>query len=498
MTQETTRTEPLLSEGQRDRGLGTKSFFRKQLGLLGGVAIAIAVFLLLPESLSYEGRVTAAVAVLMGAWWVTEAVPIPVTALLPLIIYPLTKAGEIPDLAGSYANPIIFLLLGGFILAGGLERWNLHRRIALRIVLVIGTRPSRLIAGFMIATAFLSMWVSNSATATMMIPMGMSLVTLVNERRKDLQKESHFGVALMLGVAYAATCGGLGTMIGSPVNVIVVGYLRETLERDITFLQWMCVGVPVMVMMLVIGWLILTKWVWRPEVDELPGGEKLFRGLLDEMGPMSGGEKLTLLVFGLAAASWMFIPILFPDSPADDAVIAMCAALAMFLIPAASGRGVMLMDWRTATRIPWDVLILVGGGLALSSQIISSGLSEWIGGLVGNLDFLPFWAMIVLITVMLLLLTEFTSNTATSAAFVPVVGGLAAGMGADPLILVIAAGIACSLAFMLPVGTPPNAIAFGSGAVTIPQMVRSGIWMNVAGVVVVVISVLTFVPWVLS
>lgn len=499
MTKNTRGTERLLSEGQQDDGISPKAWRRKVFGMVAGVVMALTVYLATPAGeLSDAARITAALGVLMGIWWVTEAMPIPVTALTPLIVFPLTGVTDLSGLSGSYANTIIFLFLGGFLLALALERWNLHRRIALHIVLLIGTSPTRLVAGFMIATAFLSMWVSNTATAMMMIPMGMSLMTLVNERRKNLQSHSNFSVALMLGIAYSATCGGFGTMIGSPVNVIIVGYIRQTLGVDVTFLQWMLVGVPLMIVMLIVGWLVLTKIVWRPEVDKLPGGRELFLDQLAEIGPMSRGEKLTLAVFALAAASWVLVPLVLPDAPADDSVIAMCAGVALFLLPADSRRGVMVLNWKTAQRIPWDVLLLFGGGLALSSQILDSGLSQWIGTKVGGLDFLPFWLIIVVIVALLLLLTEFTSSTATAAAFVPVVGGIAGGLGADPVILAVAAGLACMCAFMLPVGTPPNAIAFGSGAVTMPQMVKSGIWMNVFGLIAVVAVVLTIVPVVFS
>ena len=368
-----------LSPGQEDQGHSTPVWRRKIIGLLIGPVLALVVFAIMPQDLSEAARTTAAVGVLMGVWWVTEAVPIPITALLPLVIFPMLGVVEMDEISVSYASSTVFLFLGGFLLALTLERWNLHKRIALKIVLLIGTRPTLLVGGFMIATALLSMWVSNTATAMMMIPMGMSVLSLVNDRREGLQTKSNFGVALMLGIAYAATIGAFGTMIGSPTNIVTVGYIRESLGYDITFLQWMAVGVPLMIVMLVLGWLVLTKWVWKPEVDELPGGRELFENQLRGMGPMSTGEKLTSVCFALTALSWVFVPVIFEDPWATDAVIAMMVGIGVFLIPAAPKRGVMLMNWGAAKKIPWDVLLLFGGGLALSSQITSSGLSEWIG-----------------------------------------------------------------------------------------------------------------------
>lgn len=323
----------------------------------------------------------------------TEAVPIAVTALLPLVLFPAFGIAGIDDIANSYANDTLFLFLGGFMLALGMQRWNLHRRIALRIVLLVGTRPTRLIAGLMIATALLGMWVSNTATAMMMIPLGMSVVGLV-EAQKGVKPNSRFGVGLMLGIAYSATLSAFGTIVASPGNVFVVAYIEDNFGYQITFLQWMMFGLPLAAVFMVLGWFVITKVLWRPEVDDLPGGRQLFLDELRSLGRMSAGEALVFVVFLATALSWIFVPVIFEDPWATDPVIAMIAGILVFMIPARPKDGVMLMDWETANRTPWGTMILVGGGLALSAQIMSSGLSEWIGESLSVLSGLPVWLLI--------------------------------------------------------------------------------------------------------
>ena len=494
MAEQTSSPAIELSVGDQDRGLTPRARNYKFTGLSLGVVLALAMWFLLPDSLGHDIRVTAAVAVLIGAWWITEAAPLAITALIPLIAFPATGVASMAELGAHYMSPIILLFLGGFILAMALQRWNLHKRLAFRIVLFIGTRPSRLVAGFMIATAGLSMWVSNTATAMMMIPMGMSMVTLL-EQQKLIPKKSKFGTALALGIAYGATIGGMGTVIGSPVNIIVVGYIRETLEYPVSFLQWMSVGIPFVVIMLFIGWFLLTKVFWKPEVDSIPGGREIFEQQLRQLGKLQGGERAVLIIFVATALSWVFIPTFSPEGFwVDDTAIALIAAFACMLIPAKPREGVMVMTWKDAEQMPWDVLLLIGGGLALSSQITSSGLSTALGDSLSILAGAPLWVITLAVIIMLLLLTELTSTTATTAAFVPVVGGLALALGLNPVVLVIAAGMACTCAFMLPVATPPNALAYSTGSVTMKQMIQTGVWMNVVSVVVVTIVALTLVP----
>ncbi|MBB4934206.1 sodium-dependent dicarboxylate transporter 2/3/5 [Lipingzhangella halophila] len=478
-----TSEEPA-STTQEDAG----GLVRRRVGLVLGLALAVVVYLVLPDSLSGDGRRTAAVATLMAVWWMTEAIPIPATALVPLVLFPvlLTEA-DITSVAAPYANEVIFLFMGGFMLAMAMQRWDLHRRIALSVVGSVGGSPVMLIAGFMLATAFITMWVSNTATAVMMMPIALSVLTLV-ARLADGKADPNFGTALMLGVAYAASIGSVSTIIGTPPNAFMVGFLADNHGISIGFGQWMVVGVPLAVVFLVIAWLVLTFLVYPPRIKELPGGRDLVRGQLREMGPMSRGEWTVLVVFVLAALSWITIPLLADTetvggalpwlSSVDDAGIAMAVAVALFLIPVDARNGVPALDWQTAAQLPWGVLLLFGGGLSLSAQFGDTGLSDWIGEQVGLLGGVPVWVLILAVAALVLLLTELTSNTATASIFVPVMAGVALGMGLDIMTLVVPVALAASLAFMLPVATPPNAIVFGTGYIRIGAMVKAGVWLN--------------------
>ncbi|WRS31009.1 DASS family sodium-coupled anion symporter [Actinomycetaceae bacterium MB13-C1-2] len=496
------------SPGEQAPAEPTKVNLRRWFGLGVGIILAIIVYLVLPGSLSHNGKLTAATAVLMGAWWMTEALPIPATALVPLIIFPLL-GDEIPikDVGASYGNDVIFLFMGGFMLALAMQRWNLHRRIALLTVKFMGSRTDRMIAGFMIATGFLSMWVSNTATAVMMLPIGMSVLLLVakvapgagvksvNESGETIIK-SNFATALMLGIAYAASLGSLGTIIGTPPNTLLVGYLQENFGINIGFGQWMLVGMPLSIIFLVICWLLLTKVLFRPEIKEVPGGKKLIENELKALGPLSQGEIRVLIIFVLAAVSWVGVPLIFKPAPITDAGIAMIVGLLLFTVPSGTARGVRLLDWQSAVQLPWGVLLLFGGGLALSSQFGSSGLTDWIGAQAGALAGLSPIIIIAILTTAILFLTELTSNTATAATFLPVAGGIAIGLGMSPMILAIPVALAATCAFMLPVATPPNAVAYGSGYVTVGQMVKGGLWLNLIGIVLITLTTMTLAVWV--
>ncbi|GAA1181012.1 DASS family sodium-coupled anion symporter [Ornithinimicrobium humiphilum] len=512
------------SPGERDPGLEERPNRIRWIGLAAGLLAALLVYFVMPGDVAHAARLTAAVAVLMGVWWMTEALPIPVTALVPLVVFPVLGDASVNDVGASYGNNIIFLFMGGFMLALAMQRWNLHRRIALVTVRAMGTNPAMVVAGFMIATGFLSMWVSNTATAVMMLPIGVSVLLLVarlgtataaagedgaldrvdadadptSQEVKDAVIESNFGTALMLGIAYAASIGSLGTIIGTPPNTLLVGYLAENHDITIGFGQWMMVGVPLAVIFLAICWFLLTKVFFKPEIDEIPGGREMMTKEIDKLGRMSQGEIRVLAIFVLAAASWVSIPLLFDEPPIDDAGIAMTIAILLFLLPAGAARGVRLLDWNSAVALPWGVLLLFGGGLALSAQFGSSGLTEWIGTQAEGLGGLPMVLLVVIFTAGIIFLTELTSNTATAATFLPVAGGVALGLGVDPMLLAIPVALAATCAFMLPVATPPNAIAFGSGYVTIPQMVKAGLWLNLIGIVLVTATVMTLAVWVFS
>ncbi|MCP3425767.1 DASS family sodium-coupled anion symporter [Rothia sp. AR01] len=493
----TTTTTSAASPGDLAPAFTPRTRTIRYAGLVLGALAAFAAFAAMPAEVPHEARVVAGVVVLMGTWWITEAAPLPVTALMPLVLLPAFGVTTMEELAPSYASQIIFLFLGGFLLALGIQRWGLHRRIALLVVLAVGTKPTRMVLGMMIATAVLGMWVSNTATALMMIPLGLSLVGLI-EDQDGVARKSRFGVGLMLGIAYSATISAFGTIIATPGNVFVVGFIRENLGHTVTFLQWMVFGIPLVVVFLAAGWLVIAQVLWRPEIDELPGGRQLFLHELSKLGRMSAGEKLIALICCGAALSWILVPLVFEDPWATDAVIAMIAGLTTFLVPARPAAGVMVMDWDAAREIPWGTLILFGGGLALSGQVTATGLSDWVGDSFAGLEGLPFWLVLAVILVAVLAVTEITSSMATIATFVPIVAGVALGLGFDPVLLAILVTQACQCAFMLPVATAPNAIAFGSGAVSIRQMVRTGLWMNVIGFGLIFVLAFTLVPWALS
>jgi len=512
---------------------------RRTLGIFIGLAAALLLFVMMPASLGVWPRLTAATAILMALWWVTEAVPIPVTSLLPLIIFPLlVPAAEnggalvsVNSIGANYGNNIIFLFMGGFMLAMAMQHWNLHRRIALMVLSVMGSKTSSLIAGFMIATGFLSMWVSNTATAVMMLPIGMSVLMMVHgittgADSVDLRPtattyrdpefddgaltepaiaapppRTNFSTALMLGIAYSASIGSLGTLIGTPPNAMLAGHMSANYGLDIGFGQWMIVGVPISVVMMFVAWFILTKVMYRPELDRIPGGEQLIKGELAQLGPITKGEKRVAIVFALAALAWVVVPLIseyvfhLAEPFISDAGIAVAVALALFLIPSGSEPGERLLNWQTAVQLPWDVLLLFGGGLALSSQFAASGLSDWLGSEVTGLSGLPIVVIILIITLAILFLTEVTSNTATAATFLPVASGIAAGLGVAPLLLAAPVALAATCAFMLPVATPPNAVAYSSGQVTIGQMVKGGFILNIVGVILITIATMTLLVW---
>lgn len=482
--------------GLREPAEEKRVLIRKRIGLFAGPVLAVVLYLALPNDLDQAARITAAIAGVMAVWWMTEAIPLAVTSLLPLVLFPALSVATVDEAATPYANPIIFLFMGGFMLALALQRWNLHRRIALATVLLVGTRPRQLIGGFMIATGFISMWVSNTATAVMMLPIGISVLTLTAAMTEDKKAPKNFSIALMLGIAYAASIGSLGTIIGTPPNALMVGYLAEAHDINVGFGEWMLVGVPMSVIFMAIAWYLLTFVLFKPEIKEIPGGRKLISDEFHKLGSMNSGEKLVLVLFVLAAASWITVPLVWPDTTIDDTVIAMAVAIALFVIPADVSKGVPLLNWASAKALPWDILLLFGGGLALSAQFTATGLSEWVGEQVGALGALPIIILVAAVALIVLGLTELTSNTATAAAFLPLIGGVAIGLGLDPMLLVVPVAIAATCAFMLPVATPPNAIAFSTGYVEIAHMLKAGVWLNLIALVLTTITTMTLAAWV--
>jgi sodium-dependent dicarboxylate transporter 2/3/5 len=339
------------------------------------------------------------------------------------------------------------------------------------------------------------MWVSNTATAVMMLPIGISILSLVGELSGQDERRTKFGTGLMLAIAYAASIGSLATPIGTPPNALLMGYLNSEWGLNVGFGRWMLAGVPLAAVFLAFTWWLLTHVLFPPEIDELPGGKQLIDRELTALGPMNRGEKLVGIVFILAAGAWIVIPTFFPQWGIKDETIAMVVALVLFIVPAAPKRGTNLLDWKTAKGIPWDVLLLFGGGLALSAQFTATGLSYWIGEQAKALGALPVIVLVLAVTAIVIALTELTSNTATAAVFLPIIGGVAFGLDLDPMLLTVPVALAATCAFMLPVATPPNAIAYGSGYVTMGQMVRAGFWLNLAGIVLITIAMYTlFIP----
>jgi len=474
------------------------------VGLLLGPALFVLLSALpAPSGLSAAGWATAAVAVWMAAWWSTEALPLAATALLPLVLLPALGIIDMRTTAASYADPLIYLFLGGFLIAAAIQRWNLHRRIALHIVIRVGNRPRSLVAGTMLATASLSMWISNTATAMMMLPIAVSLVAVSQRDGSAAPGESgNFATAMMLGIAYAASIGGLATLIGSPPNALAAAFLAQNFDVTIGFVDWMAIGLLVTIVMLPVAWLILTRVAFPFDgAGPAAGGGGRSDGhalddLLKGMGPIGAPERRVAMVFAVVALGWILRPAidaLLGGGVVTDTGLAIAGAVALFAIPADWSRREFLMDWPTARRIPWEILVLFGGGLSLAEAIDASGLAGWLGGGLDLLAVAPPVALLAGVVLLVILLTELTSNTATTAALLPVVGAFASAAGLSPVVTATAVALAASSAYMLPVATPPNAIVFGSGHVTLPQMMRAGILLNLTGVVAI-----TAVLWLIA
>lgn len=474
--------------------------------MLGPVACLLVLFAPVPEGLTTTGLRTAAVLVLMAIWWVTEAVPIPVTALLPLALFPLLGVLDMSATAAPFASELIFLFMGGFFIAAAMERTGLHRRVALAIVDAVGTSPARLILGFMLATAFLSMWISNTASTTMMLPIALAVGDML--KPTDRTGPYEFGISLMLGIAYAASIGGISTLIGTPPNAILAAAAQEILGVQIGFGEWMLIGLPVALLMLPLGWLALIKVLYPPR-DIIGGAAALITQERARLGSASRAERIVGLVFLCTAAAWIFrtpkqlgafeVPGITSFAPwVQDSTIAMIAALLLFSIPLNLRRGEFILDWRAGQRIAWGVLILFGGGLSLARAMEQSGLATWIGSFVTVFETVPFWLLTIGVVTLLVFLTEITSNAATTTMAMPIMASAGLALNVPPLVLMTTAALSASMAFMLPVATPPNAIVFSSGYLTIPQMVRAGLLMNVMAIVVIILVGLLIVPVVLG
>jgi len=478
---------------------------RQKVGFpLGPALFALVLLLPTPAGLTFEAKAVAATTVWVATWWITEAIPIPATSLLPIVLFTATGAMDMKTATSGYSNPLIFVFLGGFIIALSLERWSLHRRIALGIIRAVGSSPDRITLGFMIATAFLSAWISNTATAMMMVPIGLAVILQV---AKLIQENGvtgidvrtgkfNFGSGLMLGIAYSASLGGIATLIGTPPNIVMAGVIRELFGQEIGFAQWMLVGVPLAVIGVLGVWYYLTRVAYPLKLQEIPGGMKVICDELRKMGPMSKQEKSVLAIFALVALGWITRPwIINPVLPnVDDATIAIFGATLLFVVPLSIKKGQFLLDWETAVRLPWGIVLLFGGGLSIAAGFKATGLATWIGEQLAVFSDMNLLLVITGIAGLTIFLTEVTSNTATTSMMMPVMASMATAMAVHPYTLMVAAAVAASCAFMLPVATPPNAIVFGSGYVTMPQMARTGLLLNILGVVVVTVVVYLWMP----
>jgi len=460
---------------------------------------ALMLFTLLVPS-PFEGMSAAAwhtlgLALWMATWWISEATPVSVTAFIPLIVAPIVGIAPIKVTTASYAHPLIFLFLGGFFISIAMERWNLHKRIALKAMSMVSTKPSHQIGGLMLVTAFLSMWMSNTATAVMMLPIALSIIEMVRQKQND-DNEDNFSKPMLLAIAFSASIGGLATLIGTPPNALMAAYLSDSYNIEIGFAQWMIVGVPLSVVLLVMCWFILTKVCYQVNEGDQVDTTSMFKTKLKELGAMSKGEKLVLFFFALAALGWIFRPLIakITGLAISDTGIAMFVALMLFIVPVDSKKDIRILSWDDTKKLPWGVLLLFGGGLALAGLIKKSGLAAYIATQLEATSAFPVIDAILIVTITILFLTEVTSNTATAASFLPLLGPIAVTLTDGPMMLVIPAALAASCAFMMPVATPPNAIVFSSGKLRIADMARAGLWLNVAAIGLILLLMLTTVP----
>ena len=462
----------------------------------GPLAFIIVYYFFQPEELSRAGVAVLAATLWIAIWWITEALPIAVTALLPIVLFPLSGALSLADTTASYGHKYIFLYIGGFIIAIAIERWNLHKRIALNIIHLIGTGVVKIILGFMLATAFMSMWISNTATTVMMLPIGMAIIAQLQDNPATKKNENLiFGKALMLAIAYSASIGGIATLIGTPPNLVLAGIVEKTYGIEITFAQWFMFGFPISVVLLFICWHFLTKVAFSFQQKEFPGGKAEIKKQLSLLGEMSYEEKSVLVVFVLTALCWIsrsfLLKLLIPQI--DDTIIAMIGAFALFLLPAKGGKR-SLLTWQEAVKIPWGVLLLFGGGMALATGFSQTGLADWVGGQMTLFQGVSLILLVLILIGAVNFLTEITSNLATTAMLLPILAPMAFSIGVHPYLLMVAATVAASCAFMLPVATPPNAVVFGSGYLRIPDMVRTGFWMNIISILLLTLFVYFVLP----
>ncbi len=477
----------------------------RHIGFFLGPALFATILLTFPADLISPGASKAlALAAWMITWWVSEAVPIPVTALLPLVSFPLLGVMNMRAASAPYANPIIFLFLGGFMIALALEKHRLHERIALNLIRITGTSGNGIILGFMLATAFLSMWISNTATAMMMLPIALSVIHLLKSKG-DLKvhelpkQERNFAMGLLLMVGYAATLGGLATIIGTPPNVVFAGLLDEFYDQKLGFAKWMIVGVPVTIALLLSTYFIITRILLPNNLQQVKGTDVLIHGKLQELGSITKEEKRVLVIFGLTSFFWIFQqPIneyMLQKDILNDTNIAMVGGLLMFVTPADFSKHIFLLEWKDTLKLQWGILLLFGGGLCLANGLENTGIIQAVGDWLAGQTTYGIWLILGLI-VTSVVLSEFMSNVALVQIFVPVIFGIAEGMQVDPVLLAMPVTLSASIGFMFPIATPPNAIVFSSGYIRMKDMVKAGILLDVASILIILLASMTLVKWV--
>ena len=472
--------------------------FNKKLGLISGPLLFFIFTNLpnfIPENESANGVI--AVALWMVIWWITEAVSISVTALLPLVLFPVMKIMPITDVGANYGSPIIFLFFGGFVLALALEKVNLHKRIALNIIKITGTTPNKVVLGFMIATASLSMWISNTASTVVMLPIAMSVIgLLINDEDGYTKNDQNFALSVMLGIAFSANAGGIATVIGTPPNSVMIGLLENEYNIEISFLKWMTLGLPFSILLLIISYLVLVKWMFPNRQLQFKASKEVIHSELKKLGPTSGKEKMVLVIFGITVFLWIFrtlINEIFPGLGLSDTIISMLAAISLFAVPYNIRRGDFIIKWNDTQKLAWGILILFGGGLALAKGMSVSGIVDIVSNAIATSDISILFTASLLI-ILMLFMTELMSNVALVAVLAPVVAGIAIGLNIPIIYLLIPVTIASSCAFMLPMATPPNAIVFASGYIKVHQMAKVGIILNLIAVILLILVFQYIIP----
>ena len=463
----------------------------------GIISFLLVLFLPNPEGLSSEGRITAAVFLLMGIWWAFEAIPLQVTALMPLILFPLLNVEEIAVISREYMNKVQFLFAGGFIIALAIQKWGLHKRVALNILKFSGLNSQGIVASFMVASAVLSMWVMNTSTAIMLLPVGISVIKVINDTVSDItdNQKFNFQLCLLLGIAYAASVGGIATPIGTSPNGVLIQFASNNYDYDIGFANWISIGLPITLGLGPIIWIFLTRIIFPVNFSATQESKDKLNSMLKELGPMSNEEKKVIVVFLITAFFWIFRQLI-DNLPGlallDDSVIAISGAVSLFFIKERKNKNKLLIWDDVQNGFPWGLIFLFGGGMALAFVVNDSGLALWLASLIPSETY--FWIILLTVIVMVVLLTELTSNLTTTITFLPVVASVGLNMGIDPLLLILPLTISASCAFMLPVATPPNSIVYASNLIPIQKMVRAGIFINASSILYVFIISYFLIP----